>query len=195
MDARTGRRQKRISKKQEQRAAEDIGGRTQAASGATRLGGGADVRGSSLRIECKYTEKTVYSLKLEDLEKLRQQALKTLEAPVFQVCFVSRTEKDLYAIIPWVSTRTAGCTFESAGKSMRLIQDLMKHQLITRKVRICLDFQKMGKKFELLRWSDFLKDLQGEQNFSMGCKVAETPCALCNGTGVCVHVEAKGPRT
>lgn len=103
MDARTGRRQKRISKMQEKKAAADVGGQTQANSGATRLGGGGDVRvAGDTRIECKYTESCSFTLRLGELMKLRKEAISALEQPVFQFQFRSPMggAYATYAVIP-----------------------------------------------------------------------------------------------
>lgn len=88
MDARTGRRQKRISRMQEKRVAAALGGKTQANSGATRLGGGGDVRViGETRVECKFTEASSFSLKLTELKKLQKEAISALEEPVFNFEF------------------------------------------------------------------------------------------------------------
>lgn len=103
MDARTGRRQKRISRMQEKRAARDVGGQTQANSGATRLGGGGDVRvAGDTRIECKYTESCSFTLRLGELLKLRKEAIGALEQPVFQFQFrsIHGGAYATYAVIP-----------------------------------------------------------------------------------------------
>lgn len=95
---------KKISKRQEELVAEELGASTQANSGATKHGG-ADVRDLGvLRIECKFTEKKSYSLKLSELEKVRLQAIKGgLEEPVMQINFRDiRTGSDKrFAVIPW----------------------------------------------------------------------------------------------
>lgn len=103
MDARQGRRGKRISLQQEKQAAAALGGKTMAASGATRLGGGGDVRVmGNTRIECKFTEKPSYTLHYLDLKKLRQQAMKVLERPVFQFAFRHPSGKmKSYAVVFW----------------------------------------------------------------------------------------------
>jgi hypothetical protein len=102
-------RQKKLSRKQEKAVAEALGGRTQAASGATRLGGGADVRARGCRIECKYTEKDSYTLKRADLQKLKKQAARTLEQPVMQVAFLDiygRREAFAITKTTWGNTRS-----------------------------------------------------------------------------------------
>ncbi len=67
--------QQRRSQKQEERAAEEVGGRAQAGSGASWRAK-SDVRDlGKLRIECKYTDKTVYILRLADLKKIRDEAI------------------------------------------------------------------------------------------------------------------------
>jgi hypothetical protein len=99
MDAYRAKRQKRISLQQENRVAQELEGRTQAASGATRLGGGADVRADGVRVECKYTEGTSYSLKRSDWKKLCKQALRSLEEPVMQLWFKNGRLTSKFAIV------------------------------------------------------------------------------------------------
>lgn len=75
----------------------------QANSGATRLGGGGDVRvRGQMRVECKYTESCSYVLKLGELLKLRDQAIKALEEPVLQFEFrgASGAVYFKYAVVP-----------------------------------------------------------------------------------------------
>lgn len=82
-------RAQRRSKLQEDRIAEDLGGKRQSGSG-TSWRETNDVRKiGQLRVEAKYTEKSVYVLKVQDLLKLRDDAIKGgLETPVMQVEFV-----------------------------------------------------------------------------------------------------------
>lgn len=106
MDARTSRQQKRISQRQEQQVADALDGRTQPASGATRLGGGSDVRSEEHAVECKYTNKKQYSLKQADLLKIRKTALQRgLLRPVMAIDFPNAVNPhglpDRYVVIPW----------------------------------------------------------------------------------------------
>lgn len=82
------RTQKR-SKRQEEKIAEDLGGRRQAGSGSSWRAKG-DVRAmGKLRVEAKFTQKPSYLLKLDDWKKIREEAIKGgLETPVMQVEFV-----------------------------------------------------------------------------------------------------------
>lgn len=81
--------QQKRSKLQEQRIAEEIGGRVQAGSGSA-WHSKSDVRKmGDLRIEAKYTAALTYRLKLEDLLKIRDEAIRGgLETPVMQIEFV-----------------------------------------------------------------------------------------------------------
>jgi hypothetical protein len=78
----------RRSQTQERRAAKEVGGRVQVASGATPFAKG-DVRlMGELRIECKTTSKKRFSLKLDDIRKIRLEALEQgMEDWVFQIEF------------------------------------------------------------------------------------------------------------
>jgi hypothetical protein len=83
-----GQRNKKTSKQQEERLAEDLGGRTVAGSGAPMRSGGGDVRlQGKLRIEAKYTSKDSYSLHIDDLKKIEEQAIRAGEIPLFVVQF------------------------------------------------------------------------------------------------------------
>jgi len=79
---------RRRSMAQERRAAADVGGRVQIASGATPFAK-SDVRKmGELRVECKTTRKALFSLKRDDILKLRKEAISQgLEMWVFQVEF------------------------------------------------------------------------------------------------------------
>lgn len=162
MDARTGRRQKRISKKQEQKIATDLGGRTMAGSGNTRMGGGGDVRAGKLRVECKYTERTTYSLKYDELEKIRLHAAEVLESPVLQFAFRSRAGKmDYYAVIPWnaQSDWRTPYILDTTAKSMLLPQDYLRGCLIREGQRVQVVFRKdaWARLFEVLTWEQYLE--------------------------------------
>jgi hypothetical protein len=122
VDARQSRRGKRISLRQEKSTAADLGGHTTAGSGAAKFSGGADVRVmGKTRVECKYTENSDYVLKFTELEKLRKQAQKQLEYPVFQFAFKDpsgRLEK--YAVIQWDEMETPKVEWSTESKSMIL---------------------------------------------------------------------------
>lgn len=87
------------SKLQEQRIAEDIGGRIQAGSGSSWRAK-SDVRDfGKLRIEAKFTSKSSYILKLHDILKIRSEALRGgLELWAMQIEFVGGS-KQKYAVI------------------------------------------------------------------------------------------------
>lgn len=171
MDARQSKRGKRISLKQERQTAIDLGGKTMAASGATRLGGGADVRVmGKTRIECKFTEKSVYVLKLSELDKLRRQANKSLEYPVFQFAFRHPNgTMSKYAVIPWdielgLHAETNWITLH---KQFQLREQLLTQSLMLGRVQIGFEtgFLPVGsvpgtfplKHFEVINWDDFVK--------------------------------------
>ena len=155
------RRVKRISKQQENRAASDLGGRVQAASGATRLGGGADVRvQGKIRVECKVTEKNSYIVKREELLKLSRQAMKTLEIPVFQFAFRSNLGRlDKYAIISPSDKIDNREPFhlDTGYGSLNLTQQYLQASL--RHGPILLTFRDGAFAFmwEVITWTDFLK--------------------------------------
>lgn len=164
MDARQSRRGKRISLQQEKQAAADIGGRTMAASGATRLGGGGDVRIlGRTRLECKFTEKSSYALKYEELKKIRRQAMKALENPVFQFAFRHTTGRlRSYAVIPWDvedPQKTNDDIWFTSAASVTLAEDQLEKALM--RGRIQITFAHAGsepqafRQFEIMRWHDY----------------------------------------
>jgi len=92
-------KRKKISTLQERRATDALGMHMMPASGATLHGGGDGRLAKQLRLECKYTDKSEYILKLSDIVKLRNQAIKGgLELPIFQIDFRGRTK---FVIVPF----------------------------------------------------------------------------------------------
>ena len=77
---------KKISKRQEKKTANDIGGRVTPASGAGKWQKG-DVRAVDIRVECKTTEKASYNLKRETLVKIEVEAHED-EIPVLALEFI-----------------------------------------------------------------------------------------------------------
>ena len=86
--------QQKRSRLQERRIAEDIGGREQPASGASWSAKGDARKTGDLRVEAKFTEKDHYTLKLADLLKIRDEALRgSAEHWAFQVEFTAYRQK------------------------------------------------------------------------------------------------------
>lgn len=165
MNARTRKTIKKASLRQEKQTALDIGGRTTANSGASKFSGGADVRGGGLRVECKFTGKDVYVLKLRELEKLRKQALKGLEVPVFQFAFKFRNTMEKYAVIRCVSPYPKSCIWTDAA-SMAFKRDWLAVRFNEGPLFITLGTTKAGepdsgKVFQILRWDDFMQQFEG----------------------------------
>lgn len=189
MDARRQRGIKKASLRQEKHTADEIGGRTQINSGAVRMGGGADVRGGGLRIECKFTEKDSYVLKWKELEKLRKQANKTLEVPVFQFAFKFRNTMKKYAVLadyePGRTRQSLEGTKYTINDSIILDREEISTHLLLGPVFV--EFIDRQKRYRIVDWEDFLKELKGPEKISMGCKV-ETPCALPT-SAPCEHEE------
>ncbi len=173
MNARQSRRGKRISLQQEKQAASDIGGRTMAASGATRLGGGGDVRVlGHTRLECKFTEKSNYVLKYEELKKIRRQAMKVLENPVFQFAFRHTTGRlRAYAVIPWdvdEKPKDTDHSWFTSAASVTLTEDQLEKALMAG--RIQFTFVHAGtdplafRLFEIMRWHDYVEIMSLKHN-------------------------------
>lgn len=170
IDARQSKRGKRISLQQEKRAAQEIGGRTMAASGATRLGGGGDVRVlGRIRLECKFTEKSSYVLKYEELKKIRRQAMKVLESPVFQFAFRHTTGRlQAYAVIPWDTStgppkETTHNWFTSAA-SVTLTEDQLEKALTIGRIQFTFVHASSDplafRLFEIMRWHDYIDKME-----------------------------------
>lgn len=113
------RKRKKYSQRQEKKAAKDLGAKVEANSGATKFGG-ADARlVDKLRIECKFTDQASYSLHLEDLDKLRKQAIMGgLEDPVFQLEF--KKHKLSLAIVPFEEQWNVAPFSGTARKSLTI---------------------------------------------------------------------------
>jgi hypothetical protein len=167
MDARQSKRGKRISLRQEKQTAADLGGRTMAASGATRLGGGADVRVmGKTRIECKFTEKDRYYLKLSELDKLRRQANKSLEYPVFQFAFhYPNGTMSKYAVIPWDIQRGlhAHTNLSTSSKQITVTDQNLNNRLMWGQIQVSFSPPEAIpetfhlRHFEILHWDDYVK--------------------------------------
>ncbi len=115
------RHQKKLSKNQEKQAARDIGGNLTPGSGSLAHSKG-DVRLSGeYLIECKYTSADRYTLKLDELLKIRGEAFKRGELPLFQIEFKGNN-KAKYVLVP--TQRTFGSeTIEVATNNASLILD------------------------------------------------------------------------
>lgn len=157
MDARIGRRQKKISTRQERRAAQDVGGRTQPASGALPMAGGDVRKRGELRVECKYTDKDYYVLELAVLEKVKLQAIKGgLEAPVLQLGFRDQYGRlDLYAVVPWNPSKPRpSLRIETTARSTRIQHAFLRLHLVNN-ATLQVTFLP-SPDFEVMHWQDYL---------------------------------------
>jgi hypothetical protein len=91
------------SRLQERRAAEDLGGYVQKASGATDFAKGDVRKPGDVRVECKTTSARSFSLKLDELIKIQGEALRGgAESAVMQVEFQgAQGLNKKYAVLPW----------------------------------------------------------------------------------------------
>ncbi len=162
MDARQSRRGKRISLQQEKSAAADLGGRTTAGSGAAKFSGGGDVRVmGKTRVECKITENDSYSLKLDELEKLRKQAIKHLEYPVFQFAFKEISGRSTqYAVIQWDETEKPQIVLETEAKSWTFNKHDVREQ-VRSLLQVIFHVKEANslktKYFRVMPWEDFVE--------------------------------------
>jgi hypothetical protein len=86
-------------KRQEERTAREIGGRTTPASGAVWSAKG-DATSATVMAECKQTEKKSYALRSDVLEKLLREAYTAAKMPLLQVQFTG-PKGGRYAVLPW----------------------------------------------------------------------------------------------
>ena len=132
----------RRSRLQEKRAARDLGGKVQKGSGSSAFAKG-DVRAiGHVRGECKFTKKSTYILKHDELLKIQMEALKGgFEDWVMQVEFVGfMAASKKFAIVDckmfmemWSEAKPAGyenqhlswTTVYQVGKSLKLDSNKM----------------------------------------------------------------------
>ncbi len=164
MDARQSRRGKRISLRQEKQAAADLGGRTTAGSGAAKFSGGADVRVmGKIRLECKVTEKDNYRLHFSDLKKVRAQANKALEEPIFQIAFLhSNRNMVKFAIVPWDGGLDDYTNIMySKSQSIMLKEDEIFREVSVGRLQLNfygeLKIPLHHRMFEIMHWDDFIE--------------------------------------
>lgn len=161
----SNRRIRKRSQLQEKRAAQDVGGRTVAGSGAAKHSGGGDVRKQGdLRVECKFTHKDHYTIKLSELGKIQMQAIKGgLEAPVMLIEFVTAPTLKI-AIYPdqthypvWKSTR---------GKSFRINKTAALRALLeTPKFQLkFVPLKGREQTFTITHWTSYLESLEEEND-------------------------------
>ncbi len=93
---------KRASKLQERQVAEDINGRVQPGSGAPDFYKGDVRKDQKLRVECKTTYAKSYHLRLQELQKIKSEALRGGdEYWAMQVEFQTQTGGKQFAVIDW----------------------------------------------------------------------------------------------
>lgn len=112
----------RKSRLQEQRAAKELGGYVQKASGASTFAKGDVRKFGELRVECKTTSKQEYSLKFSDLLKIQDEALKAgAEDWVFQVEFQGQMgQNQKVAIMLWGTYEVVGGIYPSDTRTTDL---------------------------------------------------------------------------
>ena len=169
MDKFQSSRQKRMSQRQEKLAAEAVGGRTTAGSGAAKFSGGGDVRvAGKLRIECKFTEKTVFPLELATMKKIQMEALKGgLEQPVLQLTFIAKYTgaETSFAVRPHIPhSADTEVLADTDRKRIRLVKEEIQ-KLLLRDGETHIIFRKGDQKhvFDILPWHAFLNSLEEEE--------------------------------
>lgn len=159
---------RKVSSTQEKRAARDIGGYTQAASGACRHGGGGDARAcGKTRVECKFTEKPYYNLELKTLLKIETHARTALETPVLQLGFRNIFgQMDLYAVMRWqdfaccTGPTTARECFVLSGQYKLTHEEMLQllvHQAV---LKLVYNYSPAPKSYVVIPWNDYLKLVQ-----------------------------------
>jgi hypothetical protein len=166
MDAKQSKSIKKVSRRQEQAAAESIGGQTQAASGATKFGG-ADVRVmGKYRVECKFTGKSEYLLKLTELEKLRKQAISALEYPIFQFCMKSHLGKleNPFAVIPWDGgDEEYDNNWIIHAKQAQITRAFLDSIRSGNRMKLTFITKDTVRSFRVLPWDDLLEKLKSQE--------------------------------
>lgn len=119
-------------------------------------------------MECKVTEKASYALGYLDLEKLRKQAIKALESPVFQFAYRHPSGRmTKFAVIPWQvgdKPKETDHSWFTSARSIALTEDELEQALRTGRIQFSFlmpgtdPFEK--RIFEIMRWDDFI-DRQG----------------------------------
>lgn len=183
MNSRQSHRGKRISLKQEKKAAIELGGKTMAASGATRLGGGGDVRVmGKIRLECKFTENDSYRLRYEDLRKVRKQAFKVLEEPVLQFAFYCNgIKKRAYAVISWGSGDYLNYEdhfWRTSDNSITFTENQLNSALLTGRIQLAFTKAKDPpglRMFEILHWEDYLEGYNARNQHDSGVHGTSDP--------------------
>ena len=91
----------RRSQLQEKRAARDIGGQVQKASGASDFAKGDARKFGELRLECKHTSKDRYRLKLFEIQKIKKEATRGgCEDWLMQIEFLGQAgQSEKYAVM------------------------------------------------------------------------------------------------
>ncbi len=173
MNSKQAHRGKRISLQQEKRAAAELGGKTTAASGAAKFSGGADVRVmGKIKLECKFTEKSSYILKYEELKKVRRQAIKVLEQPVLQFAFRHPSGRlKSYAVIPWNMQETTdiGHFWTTSSNSITLTENQLETALFTGRIQLLfsggpLTDPPQFRMFEIMNWHDYVEIMSLKHN-------------------------------
>ncbi len=159
MDARTSKRQKKISSKQEKRLAQDLGGRVQPASGAMSHAKGDVRKMGDVRAEAKYTSKDNYILQKPDLDKIVQEA--GLESAVLQLSFLDRANRPMLevAIFPYKGDVLRNADIQSFSKSVRLHRDRLSLKLIRADFMVAFSESDGSDPvfFRILEWSRYLE--------------------------------------
>lgn len=160
-------RQQKISRQQERRAAEDIGGFVQKGSGNNWAAKG-DVRlPTKLRVECKTTERKSFRVELDTLLKIRKEALKGMDDDwVMQLQFRKKLGMSSeFAIFEWGTARRLGFgTYDTSahlfphGKGMGLYEETLE-QVFSHRRALVLQWPTTTDRpylFGVVRWNEYL---------------------------------------
>lgn len=159
MNAADNKRIRRTSRNQEKQVAKDLGGKVQVNSGAVRLGGGSDVRvQGKFRVECKFTNKESYTLKLLELEKLKKQANSTLEYPIFQFSLKDNLGKlgDKYAAISWNDKLEPKISIIANAKQISLSRQLLSSIEYDKPVKITFSTPALVRSYRIIKWDELV---------------------------------------
>ena len=156
-------RRRKLSNKQEQKATKELGLKMSPASGATMFGGGDGRLAGKIRLECKFTEADSYTLKLEDLLKLRKQAIKGgLERPIFQIEFKGKFKAKYAVVEDYTLEEMSLETWKETDKKQMILSAEELYSSLAPKRIIFGKLQAIGEGFNrhvfvIYEWNDFLK--------------------------------------
>lgn len=146
---------RKISRKREIKGAKEIGGKCHAGSG-NKWHSKSDFSNEFIQVEDKFTEESIYSLKLSELKKLEKEALSVGKLPVFRFGYIIKNNEYNFAIL-----RKKDCIYNDTFiyklntryKSITLYWGVMYHLYTESKSKIFLELSIQGNEYSISHWS------------------------------------------